>query len=254
MDLIGPPIEVDLDADPSDIATSFVLRAPEWFDGVYHVMVNTQFQTLDREVKNRIMAELIRRAQRTHVPCKYPQHLTNDTAHISAEDWARDCQALEADARAALLADGCPPRYPPNLPVPLPKNLPCDYYDIIAFWRSHMKTTDHVLAAQYADWRIFFYEQKRYCRPIGSTAQNRLKMWDDFHAYYDRKYKAIVRRRDEEKAKAGVSYYFQARSGNTPQQQMVMYSKFFTWIEQQREKMEAAARLEAASLTSNTRR
>ncbi len=70
-------------------------------------------------------------------------------------------------------------------------------------------------------------------------------MWDEFRAYHERQYETIVRRRD--KARVSQTQFLQMQPGKSAQHQMGMYSKFFAWMEQQREDMAEAAQVEAAA-------
>ncbi|KAJ6446845.1 Mediator of RNA polymerase II transcription subunit 17 [Purpureocillium lavendulum] len=248
--------------DPDQaIIDDFVEKAAPGFRGIYRIRATPEFKSLSSELKCRINAKL--------------RSPTTSAVPGTDEEWERDCRIVEADARAALEADGCPPCYPADLPVPLPKPLPCEYYDIVTFWRAHLSTTDHVLAAQHADWLTFRRWQRRHrkrhhrkrdhrkrhsaakakAKAQPAPAQARLKTWDDFYAYHKRHYKAIVHRRDEDKDEVstvmrplppGVFYLYMQGSG-TAQHEMQMYSKLLAWIELRREDMATAARVERAA-------
>ena len=93
-----------------------------------------------------------------------------------------ETRALEAQARQDLLAQGCPPCYPPNLTVPL-RNPPSRYQPIISYWHSLSITDDAVLSAQRWDWAKF--------RDYQTTARQRYGS-KKFHRYQER---AAERRR-----------------------------------------------------------
>ncbi|KAH8743549.1 hypothetical protein F5883DRAFT_592737 [Diaporthe sp. PMI_573] len=68
---------------------------------------------------------------------------------------------MEAQARRALVEDGCPPCYPPNLEIPLRPPFPAECQAILDYWLSFPGTGDVPLCAQWTAWQKFRASQKR---------------------------------------------------------------------------------------------
>ncbi|KAK3897957.1 hypothetical protein C8A05DRAFT_38468 [Staphylotrichum tortipilum] len=102
--------------------------------------------------------------------------LRSETPPPYGDDVDEETRALETQARQDLIAQGCPPCYPPSLTVPL-RNPPSRYQPIISYWHSLSITDDAVLSAQRWDWSKFCDYQRTARQRYGSKK---------FHRYEER--------------------------------------------------------------------
>jgi hypothetical protein len=85
---------------------------------------------------------------------------------LDEQEENEDSRRREAQARQELEDDGCPPCYPPDVDIPLLRNLPEECQALVGYWQSFPGTGDVPLCAQLIAWRKFraFQQQTRVRR------------------------------------------------------------------------------------------